>query len=1167
MLLEFHYDGSMSASSHNAAEENWTAPLARVDGFALCTAAEALLKGFLETELDVSAIFGVRCAPFDAVFRAAESDESQLVLQRNGVRLVAVHGSARAVELAAQEAARGRRCVLLIPNAELDDVVIALAQLCETPLGESAGICVVLEDNPFAVPTTCPRRVCRRSGFMAVEPADVGAMRDAGDAVLRLSRATRRPAAIVVHVSLLRTASTLLMSPNRQVARVDHDAWLRRKQSPRLGDSGDPLRIIRQLELNRLDYLPSPGEREQYGFLAIGASSIAVVHMLDELGMTGRVPVLRLSVIDPLDTAAVTRLLERCHHVILVEARPGSVAPRIAAIAQEMRASDRVPAQVWWDAMPPAAGDVEPLGINDGLRTSLLTRRVVGLLHLIRPGLQLSERLARVPAWVSTIDLPRRSHRLGMSAAFEAVANALRDAATVVGERVYPDQLRRAIVNDRQALVASDVLCIVEIWDGRRFAREGIGAVRQAAHEVAPRIIVVCDFGADAEVNVQRIASAACDSVGESRLAFVRVDLNDHEALRDGIVSAAEGTAFTIVIAQDGPPPRFDVMALDRAAQEIDHDGFLRLQRFVLPADNACELRDPGLATQVARGLLRGSDPLRPEPLVERSVVPGSRGLFFRLESLLEQVEIIRTRPPAGMDELRTSVRMTPARPLHAEQGMWRVHLAGFRGDAPGAAGQVLAQAGRTMGFRVDWTHLGVPLGPGRRAWAQLVFTRMDEEANSRASVGADPGRDSAKFTVQIPYGEADLVIGIDPVETIRAIATDAQLRVAGPQRTALVANVTPLEDQLDAETCQAAQRLAAVAQVTTHPERRVMIDIVSEARAIFLTDRQSDLVALGIAFQRGFIPVSIEALEGAARRVESLGFARSFEAIQLGRILGARGDDSPTESRSTLGSSATVEDTGRLARRVSADRQLGGRRDRSRGHRLRHAVADGLGQIAHLGATRHGREAMRDFATAMRRCEMWGGFEYALQYSAAICSLRRSDRADESDELARLAILPLAECFLIRDLWYVGALTTSLDQNHRIRETLGVRLARGDEIRRRYLHRMEIRLATHRWVIEFRSSDWPDRIMRATLPFVPLGLRGSTQTRGLREAMRVLFDRAAADSARSSAWIEFARRMHDAAVDGSIRAMTAAQVEHFAVACGALDAAILTERQMELRA
>ncbi len=1117
----------------------WTIPLGRADGYALCTASEALLKGFLETELDVSLIVGARRGPFEGVFECAEGAQQQLILSRNGVRVVAAFDSVRAIELAAQEAARGRRAVVLIANDDLDLAVVALAQLAQSPMGESSGVCVVLEDNPFAVPTTCPRRVCRRSGMTAIEPCDVAGLRDGCDGALRMSRATRRPTAIIAHIAILRSAATLLMGPNRQVARVDHDAWLRRRQTPRAGESSDPLQIVRRLELNRLEHLPSPGEREQYGFVAIGACAVAVRHMLDEMTMTGRVPLLRLTVTEPLDEAAVARLLERCHHVIVVEARPGSVAPRIVAIAESLRAKEGIPAQVWWDSMPPSAGDVEPLGINDGLRTSLLTRRVIRLLHEVRPGLQLSERLAHVPSGVATIEVPRRGVGIGLAAGFDLIAAGIAEAAQEIAQRTFPDGLSRAIVAERGGASGADIVCTAEVWDARRFEREGVSLVRQAACERAPRAVVVCSFSGESHVEIERLARASAGVDAESRLAFVRVDISDREALRSGLLASAEASALTVIIAVDGPPPRFDVVALERTAREIDLDGFLRFQRFILPADNACELRDPGLATQIARGLLRGSDPLRPEPLVERSIVPGARGVLFRLESLLEQVEIIRTRPPAGIDALRTSVRVTPPRPAHADQGMWRVHIAGFRGDAPGVAGQLLAEAGRAMGFRVEWTHLGVAVGPGRRAWSQLSFARMDDSATPTA----------ASSTIQIPYGEADLVIGVDPVETIRAIASDAQLRVADPLRTALVANIAPLEDQLDEASQRCASRLASIASVTTLPSRSVLLDIVTESRAIFLSDRQSDLIALGIAFQRGFIPVTIDALEASARRMESRGYARSFEAIQLGRLLAVRTGELGSEGLKNGASVSGSDETLRLARRVSADRQLGGRRERSRGQRLRKAVAAALAQLSPLASTRHGREAMRDLATAMRRCEMWGGFEYATQYAGCITALRATDGSDDECELARLMILPLAECFLIRDLWYVGALTTSLDQDHRIRNTLGVRLARGDEIRRRYLHRLEVRVASHRWVVEFRSSDWPDRILRATLPLIPLGVRGNMQSRATREALIALVERAAAARGPRVAWIDCARRLHDAAVDGSIRSMDAAEIAKIAEA------------------
>ncbi len=1120
----------------------WTPPLARADGYALCTASEALLKGFLETELDVHAVFTTRTSAFGPILQIADREDDRAVLARNGVEIVEVAHALRGVELAAQQAFRGRRVALLLGNEEIDEVLLALSAVGRTALPDGGAICLVLEDNPFAVPTTCPRRVCRRAGLSTLEPADLGGLRDACDGVMRLSAATRRPAAMVCHVTLLRSGATLPVSPNRQVALTDHALWLRHRRVKRAADAADPLQIVRRMEANRAEHLPNPGEREQYGFLAVGAAAISVRHMLDELGLTGRVPVLKLGALDPLDDAIVGRLLTRCHHVIVVEPRPGSVAPRIVALAQALRDTDQTPARVWWDALPPAAGDVEPLGINDGLRTSLLTRRVVRLLHEVRPGLRIEERLARIPPGLATLELPRRSHGLGIAAAEESVRALIDAAAETVASAAVPGEATRGIVSDRGVAPKCDVLCTVEVWEPARYFNEAVALIGQVSRENGPRTVVVLDLGSGVSAECERYGRAVAASGTEQRLAFVAVDLNDQRAMHDALVQAASTNSLTIIVAQDGPPARYDLGKLGQAALEIDRDGFRRHQRFLLPADNACELRDPGLSTLFARGLLRGSDPLRAEPRVERSFHAGARGISLKVDLLFEQVEIVRTRPPAAIEALRESVRLAPPKILHASQGLWRAHLAGFRGDGPGAAGRMIAEAGRAMRFRVEWTHLGVAIGPGRRAWSQLMFTRLDE-----------PGGEAAEFpsvTVQVPYGEADLVLGLDAVETIRAIATDQQLRVASPAVTAIVANSGMLEDQIDQASTDAIARLSDAVEPTTMADRRVVEDLAAEVRSTFLTDRPLDLVLVGIAFQRGFIPVSIEALEMAARRLETHGFARSFEAFQLGRIIGAR--DAALGSRGFDASAqqrAFVE-ASRIARQASADRQLGGRRDRKRGTRLRSAIAEGLSALGESGDSREDRTSLRDYAAAMRRCEMWGGLEYAMKYGSMVRALVGDGSSAESRELARLSILPLAEVFLIRDVWYISTLATSIDQSHRLRSTLGVRLARGDEISRRYLHRADLRLGSKRWVVEFRSSDWPDRILHATMPWVPLGMRGSPTQRGLRQRVSELFERASREPARVANWLKFAANLNAHALDGSLRSLETSAIDQIAGEC-----------------
>jgi hypothetical protein len=130
----------------------------------------------------------------------------------------------------------------------------------------------------------------------------------------------------------------------------------------------------------------------------------------------------------------------------------------------------------------------------------------------------------------------------------------------------------------------------------------------------------------------------------------------------------------------------------------------------------------------------------------------------------------------------KTNAATLPPRPVHAREGRWRCHIAGYRGDPPGIAVLALCEAGRAMGYRVQSIYHPTPIGPGRRAWGQVLFT------------GQDSGPDARVHSPQCPYGEADLILGFDAVETLRALGPDPYLRVAAPDKTYIVANLGAFE-------------------------------------------------------------------------------------------------------------------------------------------------------------------------------------------------------------------------------------------------------------------------------------------------------------------------------------------------------------------------------------
>jgi hypothetical protein len=1179
----------MADHAMQARPRAWTPPVARADGFMLCTALEAILKGSLECEQDVHLLIGPRRAPFEPIFRAADSSEGRETLIRHGMELLASQDAARAVTLLGEARIRGTNAIALLPNDQLDGAMPALvrtvgARGVHPEGGSDGGLGVmVLEDNPFAVPATCPRRVCRRIGIPTVEPWDVRSLRDSVDAALRLSRATGKPAAIIAHTVLLRSADTLEAFPNRQVARIDHEAWLRRRRSIRPMEAVDALRTVRRLELNQLDALPSPGEREMVGFIAVGPCWVAVQHMLAELGLTGRIPVLRIGATDPLDDSGIERLLERCVNAIVVEPRPGSVAPRIVAVAERARAGGAHAATVWWDALPPEA-DSPPIGVNDGLRTSILTRRVIGLMRQVRPGLHVEERLARMPEWATELEAPRRAASYGIGRAMELARTAVRSAAEELAREARAEP--RAIGMEGMDWPSEGTVCPVELWDRGRFAVEGLSAVRQACRQSGPRVILLCDLQSDDHPDPELVARAAVPASGGRRLEVARVDLHDADAMRAAVLDAAMRDVTTLLIARDGPPPRVDIPALDRAAAEIDRFGYVPAQRVVWPADAACELQQPSVAALLARGLAEGSDPLPSEPVVTRLPADSSDGVRLRIEPLLEQVEVVRSRPPLASDALRAPLKVPPPQLVHAGQGLWRAHLAGVRGDSPGAAALMLAEAGRTMGFRVQWLTLPVPLAPGRKAWSQVSFTALDVPAEGDLAV-RDVQVDRDIFTAQIPYGEADVLLGADAVECVRALGPDPQLRVASPDRTAIVANGGMLDDQTSAVQADCAQQLPRLAEALGANGRSVVMDVAAACRRIFLADRGVDIAVLGAAYQLGLVPVSIGSLESAAARLEARGFARAYEAFQLGRLLAARAAGLPSgavptsivaalESPVVLGSDDDADDAGepvaaavpavraggvhpatsRLARRAAAERRAGRRRARDAAQRLRSLIESALAPFEPLASQRDGAATMRLLATALQRAEIWGGIGYARRMAEVIQALVATPGPDGGLRLASTAVLPLAETMLVRDIWYLARASTSIAQRRRVRETLGVRSARGDEIRRRYLNRLDIGISKWRWCIEFRSSDWPERLVRAVARAVPLSLRGDPERLAARDMMIRLLSEAAAttDPERLHAWRTFARAMRAAAHVGRLRTMSAEEIESQARRTGALE-------------
>ena len=1105
--------------------EVWTPPVSRAEGFVLCTAFEAILKGIFECEWPISEVFAPRKPPLDMLFRILVEPRAFEVAERHGLALHTCVDATRAVELALRAAAQGKRAVAFVPNDQLHAAMNVLARDgVECAFGEGR-VVLVLEDNPYLSSAACPLQSASQLDLPCLAPSTVSGLRIGIQDAFRVAQASERVVALIAHVGLLRSMDTLEVEPNRVLDRVDAALELRRNRRPTRGaEREEALAIARRLELNQFSAMPSPGEMEPWGMIAMGSCVMAIRHLLEELGLSGRVPLLALSMPHPLDSASLVRLLSRCANVVVLEPRPGVLAREVLQVAEQARRGGEKIAAIWWDRLP-SDGAFEPvLEMNDATRPSILARKIAHLLSRIRPSLMVQERLLDVVEQTERIQVPDRGEGLGVSGAMNSLRSIVREVADQFALRneTGAQETRTGIIFENRDAPESDRLVVIETWDRRRFAREGAAAVRQAAREATPRIFAVCDLGGEDVPEIEQLTRAAIAQDAAGALEIMRGDLNDRPTFRELLRSAVLRDGLTVVIGRDGPPPRRDVYLLDRAFAEVDRMGFVPLQRAIWSAEAACDVRPAAPAIMVEKGLERGTNPLKTEFKVEVLADRTGTQFQFHARPLLEQVEVLRTKPPRPEELQPGAPRPAPPRIVHANSGRWRAHLAGWRGEAPGLAALALCEAGRSMGYRVQAVSQSIPIGPGRRAFSQVVFTSLDAIAST--------------FATQIPYGEADVVIGLDAVETIRALGPDPFLRVAHRDRTYLVANTGLLDDQVDAEDFKAAAELPMAASYMCRGDGVVLMDVANICRRTFLTERLTDLVLLGMAFQQGLLPVSEIALEAAVRRIEERGYGRCVQAMQYGRVLAA---ERTRVLNLPLGAGETKdrgpEGLARLVRRIDLEiSESGFFARRSRG-RFRLLMRELLQTMSPLSGTRAGRAARRDAVTGLHRCWLWGGMTYAETYARLLRGLARADSATDGWPLLVYAPLPLAQVMLIRDLVFVATMSTSLEQRRLTRRRLDVRAGRGDRMERRFLNRIEATVFGRFIRLDFRSSDWPAKVIRTLSWMVPLGVRGKISERAQRDAVTEMMVRAAAEPERRNSWGAFFARLHESAVDDTL--------------------------------
>ncbi len=354
----------------------------------------------------------------------------------------------------------------------------------------------------------------------------------------------------------------------------------------------------------------------------------------------------------------------------------------------------------------------------------------------------------------------------------------------------------------------------------------------------------------------------------------------------------------------------------------------------------------------------------------------------------------------------------------------WRAHMAGVGGMGIGVINAILVRAGHKEGYHVIFADKkGLAIRNGG-VYSQITFvqddvivegTRGRRDAASRMADAIDPAVQSGDSSVSevrypttgsIPYGKADLLIGIDILEAARAHRS-ARAIPRGLCRPHLCR----------AECLQAADRLYPAGQaeiLIPKPCARKSSTIASQSIPLPAICRNcassrlgsklyANIMLLGVAFQLGLIPVSQHSIAWAIKDSIRRDHRKNMKAFNIGRRLALEPRALPKKPEPETWEQLVTNKV-----RILRKTRFVGRACAMSFERL---VQGAMKQMRDLPET-----AKYDLTLRVYDLMQYENYAFAKRYLELVRGIYRRDSADRAYAATLAAIWNLAKVMLIKD-------------------------------------------------------------------------------------------------------------------------------------------------------
>ncbi len=422
-----------------------------------------------------------------------------------------------------------------------------------------------------------------------------------------------------------------------------------------------------------------------------------------------------------------------------------------------------------------------------------------------------------------------------------------------------------------------------------------------------------------------------------------------------------------------------------------------------------------------------------------------------------EQVIIKRKRPPRLPDEV-VDLQGIPDPPTTSantwkDREIWRCYMAGVGGMGIGTAGDILVRAAHKDGLYIGFIDKkGLAIRNGG-VYSQIQF--------SRQPIAGSP---------VLPFGKADLLIGIDALEAARACSPTDFQRVASNKFTHAVVNTgkTPTILTLMGRDDFEPEELATMIKSQCKPGQFFSFNVGDLCERLLDSKLYANIMMLGVAYQLGFIPLTYNSIKWSIRHAVGREFERNFRAFNIGRKIVLRPD--------LFGVSAPkqVETVDQAIERKANILKASSAWGKKNARIYREMCRETLAQMPDLDDA-----SKRDYVIRLFDAIQWGTLKYGRQYSSRIVKTYQQDTPDRRFAVTRAVIWNLAKVMMIKDEVYVSMMYTSPEKYKRDRRRYNVNPANGDSITYVHLNRPEFELFGKKIRFHWKGRNWQYAILR----------------------------------------------------------------------------------------